>query len=491
MSSMNGEEFLELKPYWKWLDKKLDGKPADVQTLQRRTMNTATTILLNVRNIEFQKLSYALYFICDSTETKTLAHLYESQLELAGAAPEKFVKGLHAFYNDVAAKLKKNGWYEDFFDFLTLATLLRCKDVKELDPDILTVRNCYYSLLLQQLEYIRPNKFDFTKMVAGISTTGELLTVEDSFPTLDAPSYEIEKAVRDNKIHNEKELQEMIQSKSKKYGFDFKSIEDIEQLNNVDRVFTNNVAAMSGYINEFNIDILPQKYFSAFVLPIYAIVSSGPSNEDLRDGLLRRNKMLPANGVEFDLGENNIILSATMKETFRDDKIIMLYRLDTAMGDLSGYYDTKEQVFYTVLIDADDGKLGTILENLILYLYSCATKREGAEMLASFSDYFCYTADKDKRNETYQIQVKMYLKGGKPQVVYKPYLTGSGVRKNDEKYESVERPIQGFVRKVGHGRTPSEEAVLYAQSLGLILQSDETYVRPFVRHVLKLREKKA
>ena len=85
----------------------------------------------------------------------------------------------------------------------------------------------------------------------------------------------------------------------------------------------------------------------------------------------------------------------------------------------------------------------------------------------------------------------MYLKGGKPQIAHQPYLTASGIRKNDDKYESVERPIQGFIRKVGAGKSPSQEAIDYALSLGLMLQSDETYVRPFVRHVLKLREKKS
>lgn len=484
-------DIAQFLPYWKWLDKKVAGKPSGIQTLQRRTMNTATMLLMSIKDIEFRDLSSTLYFICSSAETKELAHLYESQLELAGAAPEKFVKGLHAFYNDTAAKIKKNGWYEDFFDFLTLATLLRCKDTKELAPAVLTVRNCYYSLLLQQLEYLRPSKFDFTKMVAGISTTGEVLTVTDSYPELDAPGYIIERAAIDGSIHSEDELSVLVEKSYAKYGFSCKTLDDIERLNNIDRIFTNNVAAMSAYINEFNIDILPNAYYSSYTLPFYTIASSGPSNEDLREGLFRRNKMLPANGVEFNFEERDIICSILMKETLYDDKIILLYRMDTAMGDLSGYYDTKEQVFYSVLMDAKDKQLNDILENIVLYLYSCATKRDGAEMLADFSNYFWYASDKNAKDDIYPMTVKMYLKGGKPQIAYQPYLTASGIRKNDDKYESVERPIQGFIRKVGAGKSPSQEAIDYALSLGLMLQSDETYVRPFVRHVLKLREKKS
>ena len=63
-----------------------------------------------------------------------------------------------------------------------------------------------------------------------------------------------------------------------------------------------------------------------------------------------------------------------------------------------------------------------------------------------------------------------------------------GSRKNDDKYTHEERSIQGFIRKVGKGKKPSEQAVQYARSLGYELAPDETYVRPFITHVLRLKE---
>ena len=64
-----------------------------------------------------------------------------------------------------------------------------------------------------------------------------------------------------------------------------------------------------------------------------------------------------------------------------------------------------------------------------------------------------------------------------------------GARKGSDKYESEERSIQGFIRKVGQGRTPSEQAVEYARALGYDLEPDETYVRPFIKRVLRLKQK--
>ena len=161
-------------PYWRWLDKKLAGNNSPMATLQRRTMNTASTILTTIRAIPFSKLSATLYFFCADVETREFARLYESQLELAGAAPEKFAKGLHKFYNDVTNKIKKENRFADFFDFMSLCGRIRLQST---NPNVdISVVNCYYSLLLQNLEYLRPDKFNFNVALCGMKTTGELLT---------------------------------------------------------------------------------------------------------------------------------------------------------------------------------------------------------------------------------------------------------------------------------------------------------------------------
>ena len=60
---------------------------------------------------------------------------------------------------------------------------------------------------------------------------------------------------------------------------------------------------------------------------------------------------------------------------------------------------------------------------------------------------------------------------------------------NEEKYEAKTSAIQGFIRKVGEGRTPSPEAIERAEALGFDLAPDETYVQPFLRTSWKLKRK--
>lgn len=90
------------------------------------------------------------------------------------------------------------------------------------------------------------------------------------------------------------------------------------------------------------------------------------------------------------------------------------------------------------------------------------------------------------------MSISYYGRGGRLRNVYDgTEATGKGgyARKGDEAYEESPRAIQGFIRKVGEGRTPSREAVEYAEALGYSLAPDETYVRPFIRRVLRLRQK--
>ena len=77
-----------------------------------------------------------------------------------------------------------------------------------------------------------------------------------------------------------------------------------------------------------------------------------------------------------------------------------------------------------------------------------------------------------------------------------PVLQGGELRRNDvppdkrrslmgrDNYETRLRTEQGFTRKVGEGRKPSEEAVERAKALGFELAPDETYVQSFTRQTI-------
>lgn len=55
--------------------------------------------------------------------------------------------------------------------------------------------------------------------------------------------------------------------------------------------------------------------------------------------------------------------------------------------------------------------------------------------------------------------------------------------------EAEIRPIQGYIRKLPAGQKASTEAVEYALKLGYELESNETFVRPFMKQVFRLKER--
>ena len=74
--------------------------------------------------------------------------------------------------------------------------------------------------------------------------------------------------------------------------------------------------------------------------------------------------------------------------------------------------------------------------------------------------------------------------GGKLRNVY------DGVqRQRSGDYEAAEASIQGYIRKLPAGQKASEEARTLAESLGYDLEPNETYVRPFIRQVFRLKER--
>ena len=109
MDILESKEVLLEKSFswWKKLNKKIEGKPQPVQVLQKRTMNTAIATLEDLINVPFSELSMSLYFYCQDLQMTQFTKLYESQVELVVANPEKFVFQLHSFFNEISTKIKK------------------------------------------------------------------------------------------------------------------------------------------------------------------------------------------------------------------------------------------------------------------------------------------------------------------------------------------------------------------------------------------------
>ena len=155
----------------------------------------------------------------------------------------------------------------------------------------------------------------------------------------------------------------------------------------------------------------------------------------------------------------------------------MLYRLTSVNGDICGVYETRDGFFYGIFKASEaHGYLEERMESMILYLY--ATQVLGGEYQLSDINRYVMIEGCDKLSAT------GYGQGGKLRNVY----DGAPYARNGD-YETTEASIQGYIRKLPAGQKASDEARSLAESLGYDLEPNETYVRPFIRQVFRLKER--
>ena len=458
--------------WWRRVTKKANGKPLPLIILQTRTLSTAVEILEWIQDMPFNKLSMSLYFYCQDVGMKEFTRAYEAQLELAGANPEKFAMGLHRFYNEMAHKIQKENQYDLFFEFYYRCVRLRIRNEDEkIDA---TVSTAYQNLLIQQLEYLRPNKFDFRTFVAGRKTTGEILVREDPFPTFDLPIYELRSAFEQGKKFEnaEEHLYEMY----RKAGYEIYNADDQMRIVAQDKIHTTTCCTLLPFINEYTFDILPKTIYNANSDIIHKILT-WVDLDTIKADLKHRKRTLPTNGVRITFSGTEIISEILFKEILWDNSFYMLYRISTSNGDLSGVYETRDSFFYSIFQTSVGHEYLTAgVESLVLFCY--ATQVLGGEYNLEKINRFISVQGCDRLTAT------GYGQGGRLRNVY------DGVQpKREGDYVAGETSIQGYIRKLPAGQKASQEAKELAESLGYDLESNETYVRPFIRQVFRLKER--
>ena len=245
--------------YLKRVQKRISGKPLEVQLIMDRTFGTATWVLQLIENVPFQKLTAGAYAISAALPQKALTRQIEGQLELAGANEEKFVLGLHAFYNNLSALIKKNHMEHEFCAFAGQLMRLQYESSLSMEKDI---RTAYVNLMMQTLEYLRPDKFDLECCVYGVSTAGEWLTGPCPFPYSDRPANELNQKIFGGwRPRDLFEQEQVVKNLYAKYGMNIRSLDDISTLEQVQRIHINSLAAMLPLINEYTFDIVPEKTF--------------------------------------------------------------------------------------------------------------------------------------------------------------------------------------------------------------------------------------
>ena len=200
--------------------------------------------------------------------------------------------------------------------------------------------------------------------------------------------------------------------------------------------------------------------------------------ETLKVDLKRRKRTLPTNGVRVTFSGTEIISELLLKEILYDNSIYMLYRISTANGDLCGVYETKDCFCYSIFqTSIEHDYLAAGVESLVLFCY--ASQVLGGKYSLSEINRFI-SVDKCA-----QLTASCYGQGGRLRNVY------DGVQpKREGDYVAGEASIQGYIRKLPAGQKASQEARELAESLEYDLESNETYVRPFIRQVFRLKERK-
>lgn len=173
----------------KKLDKKYYAKGESIYVLHRRTLQTAKSIIDLINDIPADDLFLELYMLVKDKEFGSFVGRYQYVLEIAKEKPDTFAEQLYEFYLKMSADIKKNNYYQGFFEFMSY---FQNEDMRAMDAKRQLVYRAYVNLLMNQTEFLRKNKFELNKMVAGVTTKGELIEVDDICPSLDFCVHEIE-----------------------------------------------------------------------------------------------------------------------------------------------------------------------------------------------------------------------------------------------------------------------------------------------------------
>ena len=465
----------------KKLDKKYYSKGESIYVLHRRTLMTVKSIMDLIDNISVDDLSLELYMLVKDKNFGKFVDRYRYVLEMAKEKPDLFAEQLYDFYVKMAATIKKDNYYLPFFEFVSF--FQNNDDISHMNEKQKYVYRAYVNLLLNQMEFLRKNKFDLNKMVAGVTTDGELIEVEDICPSLDFCTHEAEHiALSSPSMMKEDTLRKIYA----RHGYKVDSIEDAEALRIKQQLHTNIVSYLTPFINEYTKDIIPQTGFNPILGEYLNEVPVMLRTSDIcKEALCHRRKTLSVNGLKVHFDNSTFIKDVLLKEIYHNGAIICLYRLETTQGETSGLYNTQTKQFVSIFTHAytkqnaeaeeEQGgegqkylnRLESCIEGTILWCYAAFVSEN--ILSTSYREYF-----RDPSAEVTFTSI-----GGKLRIPTEIKHIRS-IAGND-RYETEIKYINGYIRKLPDGQKASEKAVLLAQSLGYDLADNETYVQPFER----------
>lgn len=244
----------------KKVDKKYLSKGMPIYVLHKRTCNSACEVIRHLQDIAFEDIDISLYVLCKDSGFAEFSRKYEGALEFAKQQPEKFVQQLYGFYTTTAKFILSNHYLENFLAFLSYFAGRQ----KESDGVAFHVYSAYVDLLMQQMEFLRPNKFDYNATLVGVDTEGRPIVIRDPFPASDLPLYELTQM----HISGSPITSAVLESLYARYGYkEIHTLDDVDSLRLRSQIYQNNVIMLSAYINEYTFDILPEIPIPAQMFP--------------------------------------------------------------------------------------------------------------------------------------------------------------------------------------------------------------------------------
>ena len=375
------------------IDKKYADDPSYV--IRKRVVNTATEVIRKVNDLAFSDLATDIYLICDEVGYKYFSSKYRNVIEFAKLHPEKLVDQLYKYLREIAREIKKENLLylreiareikkenllQEFFMFMSVLS-----EATRISIEHREIFLAYLDLLSEQTEFLRPNVFNYNQLIVGITTEGDVLTINDPFPNLDLPVYELSKSRKKGT-----EAVAVMEKACKKYGYNF---DDYEEVHATSGCYNNNINFLIPYINEFTYDMLPEKPYPPDsrirLIEIKNPLSYGKM-------LQARKRTLPANGLLIKFENSAFFEKAFLKEAYYNNCIHLLCKFSTTNGDITVRYNTANEAFFSPFdwIGGYAEELHNTLKQIALWLYAayvCPNEEQG--ILPTEEAYHSFTDD--------------------------------------------------------------------------------------------------
>lgn len=433
--------------------------------LRKRTINIACMVVESVADLDFADFELALYFRCEDAKLKKMLKTFEIQMEEAALNPEGFIANLDRFYQKNCCYMEENHLYREFYDFCKLLEQQRRLKISQGHRKIF---DAYLSFLMQQSCYF--SRTHIEDSVVGITENGELLFQKNPNPYSDLACYDLEKNYKAEMMGKRELTDELLRKVYKTYGYEINGITDIQRLEAIVKNYDNNNFTMVPYISERTRDMVIEKEYQHY-LPEFP--RQWKKTEVYKEKLKQRNYMLPLSGVAAEYVNAGDFKKILFKEVLYNDEMILLYRVIThENGELSGYFQTKKQIFFSIYETTNRPEWHDTLENFILENYMVLTcdyaidrkKNYAINQVETLENTFHYPYQPLVK---YTYQAKKGKQSGKS--VVKHYMK--------ENYMEEMRTRSGYIRNLPENQHASEDAIQYAATLGLDLPEGKTFVR--------------